>query len=138
MKLWAQTSPSLTRISENNPFVFSQCLLTHKSKTCFGPAQRMTQQEHECVSVRVRPHAFSRSCRSWRPLASREHRLCPGATTVHTQRPSASWAEPNTCQPSRGPTVVCMDTRTDTHTHTKSQFRSILFDGHSRGLGQRF
>ena len=49
---------------------------------------------------------FSSSWRSCLLLASLEHRLCSGATTVQIQRPSASWAELYTCQPSFGP-IVC-------------------------------
>lgn len=37
-----------------------------------------------------RVQTFSRSCRSCLPLASLEHRLCSGATTVQTHLPSAS------------------------------------------------
>lgn len=48
---------------------------------------------------------FSSIWRSCLLLASLEHRLCSGATTVQIHRPSASWAELYTCQPSFGPIV---------------------------------
>lgn len=63
-----------------------------------------------CCSAVVNTHllhalTFSSSCRSCLLLASLEHKLCSGATTVQMQRPSASWAELYTCQPSFGPIV---------------------------------
>ena len=61
---------------------------------------------------------FSRSWRSCLLLASLEHRLCSGATTVQIQRPSASCAELYTCQPSLGPMVY-----RDTHAYTHMQAR---------------
>lgn len=45
---------------------------------------------------------FSKSCLSCFVLASREHIVCCGATTVHIHRPSLSWAELYTCQLSSG------------------------------------
>ncbi len=45
---------------------------------------------------------FSRSCLSCLVLASREHMVCWGATTVHTHLPSLSWAELYTCHDSSG------------------------------------
>lgn len=45
---------------------------------------------------------FSSSCRSCLVLASREHMVCWGATTVQIHLPSLSWAELYTCQDSSG------------------------------------
>lgn len=75
-----------------------------------------------CTGVYVpflRVLTFSRSWRSCLLLASLEHRLCSGATTVQIQRPSASWAELYTCQPSFGP-MVCK------HGHKGTKIRSMF------------
>lgn len=79
---------------------------------CAGCCTSLPHSGRHCHSVPpagVQP-TFSRSWRSWRPLASLEHRFCSGATTVQMQRPSASWVELYTCQPSFG-RMVCSHMR---------------------------
>lgn len=68
---------------------------------------------------------FSRSWRSWRPLASLEQRFCSGATTVQMQRPSASWAELYTCHPSFG-RMVCTQPQSMMKSQTLNADSSLL------------
>lgn len=80
-----------------------------------------------CSLARMREPTFSRSCRSWRPLASLEHRFCSGATTVQMQRPSASWVELYTCHPSFG-RMVCIQEEGGSDQNAKKLQRQLHHD----------
>lgn len=78
---------------------------------------------------------FSSSCRSCLVLASREHMVCWGATTVQTQRPSVSWAELYTCHDSSG--LAGSTYERDTQTG-REMIRQTDKDGARQGERQRW
>lgn len=93
-------------------------------KTCGGCAQCLAGAG--CVAMVT----FSSSCLSCLVLASREHMVCWGATTVQIHLPSLSWAELYTCHDSSGfAGSTCAWRKTKDRQHTMTSAGSIYTHG---------